>query len=121
MSGQSIASEILAAMAEVATEVGDGEFVITLTRPATVANPWDAAGADTTFQLSGFVQDYPRSQIDGTLIRQEDRKVFIAAENGTKPLVSDRLTISGVSYAVVSVREIAPAGVPLYYEAQARA
>lgn len=119
MSGQAIALEVAAAMDEVAVAVGDGAFPITLRQSAAVTNPWDASGSATEYTLKGFVQDYPRSQIDGTLIRQEDRRVFVAS-NGQRPLVNDRLVIAGVAYAVVNVREVAPAGVALYYECQAR-
>ena len=122
MSGASIAAEVNAAFAEVARDVGDGDFIITLSRPATQpVNPWDTpAASPTTYELAGMVQDYPRAMIDGTLIRAEDRRVMLTATS-VVPTVADRLTIGGKAYAIVSIKEVAPAGVPLYYEAQARA
>ncbi|MEW4469009.1 hypothetical protein AB1K62_14375 [Parasphingorhabdus sp. JC815] len=122
MTGYSIAREVAAAFDEVAKEVGDGSFVLTLIQPATQPqNPWDPpAGEPTETSLSGIVQNYPLGLIDGTLIRSEDRKVMLDA-TGPRPAVSDKLRIGGIEYAFISIREEAPSGVPVYYECQCRA
>lgn len=121
MSGQSIAQEVSAALSEVAQEVGDGSFAATLIQPATQPeNPWDPpAGTPTETSLSAMVQNYPRGLIDGTLIRADDRKVMLGA-TGPRPTVADKLRISGTEYAIVSVREESPSGVPVFYECQCR-
>lgn len=121
MSGASIAAEVAVALTEVASDVGDGEFVATLTRTNSApVNPWDTDSSTTeTFDIPALVQMYPRDMIDGTLIRAEDRKVMLAA-NGEKPTTADTLTISGADYEIMKVDETAPSGVPLYYEVQAR-
>lgn len=119
MSGASIAAEVEAALSSLATEIGDGAFSIVLVRSGAQVNPWDVAGTGSTFTMTGNVQRYPRSMIDGTLIRQEDRRVMLAA-TGEKPTTADVLRIDSVDYEIVSVDETAPQGVALYYEVQAR-
>lgn len=122
MSGASIAAEVAAALREVALDVGAGTFTVTLLRPAAQpSNPWEApAAAATEIPLAALVQAYPKSMIDGTLIRAEDRMVMAEA-SGTVPTVADRLRIGSTEYAIVGVTETAPSGVALYYEIQARA
>ena len=84
------------------------------------SNPWDTdVSTDTETQINALVQNYPRGLIDGTLIQQNDRKVLLSA-TGSRPTTADTLEVEGVSHAIVSVREIAPSGVALYYEVQAR-
>lgn len=122
MTGASIAQEVSAALIEVATDVGAGEFVVTLSQPAAQpVNPWDPpAGTPTENDIPAMVQNYPLGMIDGTLIRAEDRKVMLAA-TGPRPTVADKLTIGGKEYAIVNIREISPSGTALYYECQCRA
>ena len=122
MSGASIAAEVTAAIREASAATGAGPLNGTLVRPAAQpANPWDTpAGAPLSIPVSCLVEMYDARQIDGTLIRVEDRRVMVAAE-GTEPTVADRLVVGGVSYAIVSVKPEAPGGVALYYVCQCRA
>lgn len=121
MSGAQIALEVAAALQEVARDVGDGEFLVTLTQTASApANPWDVdASTDTATQLPAMISDFPQSMIDGTLIQQGDRRVMIAA-TGPVPSTADTLTIGGKVHRIINVRSTTPSGVPLYYEIQAR-
>jgi hypothetical protein len=121
MSGAQIAAEVAAALREVARDVGDGEFLVTILTPASSpANPWDTPpGAPTETELPAMVQDYPQSMIDGTLIQQNDRRVMLAATE-LKPDTADKLQIGSVVYRILNVREVGPSGVALYYELQAR-
>ena len=120
MSGAQIAGEVHAALGSLAAELGSGAFSITLVRPAERANPWGAAGAENTFELVGNVQMYAKSEIDGTLIQAGDRKVMVSA-SGERPLASDNLRIDDKTHQIVSVDELSPQGVALYYTVQARA
>lgn len=122
MSGASIAAEVNAALAEVARDVGNGEFSVTLLEPATQpVNPWDTpAGAPTEHQVNALVSDYPQSMIDGTLIQQGDKRIMLSAV-GPRPEVNWRVIDRGISYAIMMIREIGPSGVALYYELQGRA
>jgi hypothetical protein len=121
MSGDAIAREVDAALREVARDVGDGEFVVTLQTPTgTPANPWDApTGAPVSTELPALVQVYPQSMIDGKLIQQGDRRVMVSAL-GPKPTTADRLVIQSVTHRIISVEETGPSGVALFYEVQAR-
>lgn len=122
MSGASIAAEVNAALAEVARDVGDGSFTVTLLEPAAQPeNPWDTpAGSPTEHEVNAIVQDYPASMIDGTLIQQGDKRIMISA-TVIRPEVNWRVIDRGVSYAIMMVREIGPSGIALYYELQGRA
>lgn len=119
MTGQSIAAEVDAALKSLASELGSGAFSIGLVRPAAKLNPWDADGPDTITWLAGNVQMYAKSEIDGALIQQGDRKVMLSA-TGERPTTADKLRIGGDDFAVVAVNEVAPQGVALFYEVQAR-
>jgi hypothetical protein len=121
MSGAQIAAEVNAALLEVAVDVGDGEFLVTLQEPtAAPANPWDApGGSPVQTELRAMVTDYPQTLIDGTLIQQNDRRVMLSAV-GPKPSTADRLVILGVSYRIINVQETGPSGTALYYVVQAR-
>ena len=128
MSGSQIAAEVAAALREVARDVGDGAFIVTLLRgPDEPETPWDAGnyGEPQDYELPALVQNYGgkgfdgQAIIDGTLIQADDKRVLLPA-TGPQPTTSDRLLIGGVSYAIVSIRETAPSGVAIYYECQAR-
>jgi len=119
MSGSQIAAEVNTALASLASELGSGAFSITLVRAGTQTNPSDTPGAGATFILTGNVMGYPRSMIDGTLIQYEDRRVMISA-TGERPTTADKLRIDDKDYQIIMVDDVAPQGVPLYYEVQAR-
>ena len=121
MSGADIAAEVNAALAEVAIDVGDGTFTVTLVTPAEQpVNPWDAPADDAgAVVLNALVSDYPLSQIDGTLIRREDKK-FLLPATGPRPAMNCKI-IADKTYAIVSIGDVAYSGVSLYYEVQGRA
>lgn len=119
MSGTQIAAEVAQALAEVARDVGSGEFLVTLIEPAPAATPWEAAGTPTETELPAIVQDYPRRMIDGTLIQLGDRRVMLSAL-GPRPSTGNRLRVQGQEFRVLMVKDMAPSGVSLYYEVQAR-
>lgn len=122
MTGLSIAAEVAAALAEVATEVGNGSFTVTLVQAmANPVTPWDTGnyGAPEEIELPALVTSYPQRLIDGTLIQAFDRKVMIAAQ-GTKPTTADTLLIGEETFRIINVSETAPSGVSLFYECQAR-
>lgn len=121
MSGADIAAEVNAALAEVALDVGDGSFTVTLVIPAAQpVNPWGTpAGAPEEVELNALVSDYPLSQIDGTLIRREDKK-FLLPATGPRPAMDCKI-IADKIYSIVAIRDLAPSGVSIYYEVQGRA
>lgn len=123
MSGAQIAAEVANALREVAGDVGNGEFVVTLVKGmANPQKPWDTGyyGEPDETDIPALVQDYPLSMINGTLIQQGDRRVMVAS-TGPRPETGDRLRIQDVIYRIMMVRDKGPSGVPLFYEIQARA
>jgi len=122
VSGDSIAREVDDALREVARDVGDGSFLVTLKTPAGgSATPWGTtADTFTESELPAMVSSYPFDMIDGTLIRATDKRVMVSAV-GAVPTTADKLEIDGVDHAIVMVKPLAPSGVPLFYECQCRA
>lgn len=120
MSGAQIQAEVTAALASLASEVGDGSFAVSIVRPSGApSQPWEAPTSSTTIPVVANVQMYAQSQIDGTLIQQGDRRVMIAAD-GPIPTTADKLRIGGKDYSVVNVMPYDPQGIPLYHIVQAR-
>jgi hypothetical protein len=121
MSGAQIAREVAAALREVARDVGEGVYLAKLTQVTGAAvNPWDSpSGTTVETELAVMVSDYAQSLIDGTLIRQGDKRVMVEA-TGPEPTQADKLEIDGAVYQIVNVMPLKPSGVALYYECQAR-
>lgn len=58
----------------------------------------------------GWVDDYAAQDVDGTLIRQTDRKAFVLCSSlDIDPSPTDRLVVSGATFTIVSVQRD-PAG-----------
>jgi hypothetical protein len=120
MSGTAIAADVAAALKQAANATGNGAQAILLRSGAQPANPWDApAMPGTSQEVWAISENYSARQIDGTLIRAEDRRVMIEAVTPA-PTTADRLSIGGAEYAIVSVQPESPGGVPLYYTCQCR-
>lgn len=69
--------------------------------------------------------DYSQRDIDGTVIRQGDRRVLMAPDV-PRPKTGDSVIVPAVDapeavYGIVAVRAVEPALVPLLYILQARA
>jgi len=83
--------------------------------------------------VQAILQDYGLQQpgtsyAAGTEIRQGDKKIMVSAlaasEDGPKQLTPPQLTTlviaGGVTWTIVNIKEINPAGTPLLYEIQGR-
>ena len=121
MSGAQIAAEIDAALAQVASEVGAGAFKVTLVEPIdTKLDPW-SSGEQTkiTYEVNALISDYSQNMIDGTLIERGDKKFIIA---GNAPNIQDHWQIvsNGETYNIINIMRLAPSGVTITYEVQAR-
>ena len=117
-------ADIAAGIVEAARATSDGELQATIIRStaATSDTPW-APGDRTITQYTAkcILCEYSDKERDGTLILQGDRKVLLAADEITiEPSVSDRVSLAGVEYAVVSVMAVAPGDVPLFWKLQVR-
>lgn len=64
---------------------------------------------------------FDNKDIDGTLIKVTDKKVYIAAKGlAIIPVTTDKLMIGGLSHTIVRVMPLNPAGIAVYYELQCR-
>lgn len=111
-----------ATAAEVAAALDEVGFTATLTRPGAPTGPsYDPTpGTPTTHALRVMQDSLGLGLIDGTTIRAGDLRLMCAAE-GIRPTTADRVTVAGVSYAIVRCEPYAPGGVDLFYELLLRA
>ena len=81
-----------------------------------------ATGAvNTSYQeyaRNGLVLDYGSRAIDGTIIKQGDKQLYMEA--GIIPEIQDRVIIGTVNYGVANIKELSPGGVVIMYELQLR-
>lgn len=86
-------------------------------------DPWNPTpGTPVDHACNLVVLDYMAREIDGTLIRSTDRKVYVAAFGlAIEPTEADRVVIGGAALEIVNVMTLAPAGTAVYFELQARA
>jgi hypothetical protein len=95
----------------------------TLTRRTMGAyDPASGTGTTTTASeaVTAVVLDFPQRYIDGTLIRQGDKRAYVSAVDLEPPQQGDVMTWQGTAYEVVSIKDTAPAGTSLIYELQIR-
>jgi len=71
-----------------------------------------------TLPTSAAVFAYEQKYIDGTLIMQGDQQAFCAPS--VAPVQGDGFVWQGKRHTVVSVKPVAPGGVPVLYEVQIR-
>lgn len=69
----------------------------------------------------GVVLDYNQRDIDGTLVRQGDQRVYLSVDVGVTPQTGDSLLIGGQKWSVVASRTLAPAGTAVIHDVQVRA
>lgn len=130
--GGDIAAEVAAGLAEAILATGDATFQVTLTRPAAevdadAGTPWGdaatgSAEAPDTWDIvavdKGPMTRYSRAD-DGSLIARTVRVLMVAA-TGEAPQMGDTITLPDGTFAVLFVKTINPAGVPLMHEVELR-
>lgn len=94
---------------------------VTLTRAGTATyNPATGITTNSTgssMTARGVFINYADRNIDGTLVRQGDRRLLLAASGATGvPAVNDEVA----GYKVLDVREIAPNGTAIAWACQVR-
>ena len=72
-----------------------------------------------------ILQDYALQQsgmtyAEGTVIKQGDKKILVAAQGLTPPTLTTTVLADGATWTIVNIKEINPAGTPLVYEIQGR-
>ena len=85
-------------------------------------NPWDPPTETTTaYPCNGVITNYQMNEIDGTVIKRDDRKVLLGADGlPVMPTNLDTLTIGGVEMLIMHVEPIAPSNDPIIYIVQVR-
>ena len=75
---------------------------------------------ETKFTAKGVIFPYKNgvSQVNGSLIEKGDQEVYW--QGNTAPIPGDTVTVANVSYKVVSVMAIEPAGINVLYQIQVR-
>tara|TARA_R110002126_G_scaffold150139_3_gene296235 strand:+ start:5624 stop:5980 length:357 start_codon:yes stop_codon:yes gene_type:complete len=109
----STASRLLTSKGQVATwahDNNDGSF-----NPATGTT---TGGTTTAYTANGVLLDFETRRVNGTSVLRTDKRFLMQV--GSKPSVSDSVTVNSVTYQVIAVTETSPAGTPVLYEAQLR-
>lgn len=117
-------------MAGVALEL-ISEFGQTITLRDTVPGEYDPVTGGSTPDVEvdqpaqAILQDYALQQsgmsyAEGTVIKQGDKKILVAAQGLTPPTLTTTVIADGATWTIVNIKEINPAGTPLVYELQGR-
>jgi len=75
-------------------------------------------GTDTTYTGMGYPSAYKTSQIDGTLIRQDDTLLLFYST--TEPLVNDIFTVGTKVFTAISIQTVTAQGSNIMYKVQLR-
>ncbi len=76
-----------------------------------------ASEADNTVVVA--IMDFRADEIDGTLIRREDKRIYMTG-TGFAPVQNDRLKIGSDEWEIISITPIKPGDVVVVYDIQAR-
>jgi hypothetical protein len=88
----------------------DLPYALTVRRTESNGDPFNPEQVTTDYAASGWVDDYAAQDVDGTLIRQTDRKAFVLCSSlDIDPSPTDRLVVSGATFTIISVQRD-PAG-----------
>jgi hypothetical protein len=93
----------------------------TLSKTANTSTAYNPTRTTTTYTCTVAVLDFRNAEIDGTLVKRGDKKVYISTDGlSVAPEVHDTLTIGSEIHAILAVMPISPAGTVVYWEVQAR-
>ncbi|WP_247996664.1 hypothetical protein [Brucella tritici] len=90
-------------------------------RTETSGDPWDPGTSDTDYPCTLVALDYDQKDVDGTLIKSTDKKVYVAVAGlPIQPTTTDKVIIGGVVSTIVEAKPLNPAGIIVYWQLQAR-
>lgn len=114
-------SDMAATAVELLTEFGQGITFGSVTTGAYDPTTGTVTNTTTNYTGKGAAFDYEQKDIDGTNIRQGDRRVYIAPDLGVVPKTGDTVTLAdGTVLNVVASRPLSPAGTMVLHECQCR-
>lgn len=104
--------------------IEDAGTPITVTR-STVASfdpslGYTVPGADIVASGYGVQTSYRARDIDGTVIQRGDMRLLIGPGLSIVPEVGDVVTVDSVTWYIVNVENLTPAGTDLLYTCQVR-
>lgn len=112
--------EMAATAVELIAEFGMAMTLVRVTEGAYDPATSTQATTSANHTATGIKLDYRQSEIDGTMIRVGDQRVFLAPDVAVTPRTGDKLTISGESWQVVQASAAAPAGTVVVHKLQVR-
>lgn len=84
-------------------------------------DPWNPGTSDTDYPCTLVALDYDQKDVDGTLIKSTDKKVYVATKGLTiQPNTTDKVIIGGDVNTIVEAKPLNPAGTVVYWEFQVR-
>lgn len=93
----------------------------TIRRTTNTGDAWNPTQTTKDHDCTLVVTNYSVSQIDGTLIQKNDRRVFVSTDGLTiTPTPDDLIIVDGVTLAIINVLPVKPAAIVVMYEIQAR-
>lgn len=116
-------SEIADLISDTVTDEGLGEAVVLTTVTAGTYDPATGAAtpSTTTTTVQATIEEYEGADLIAGLGAAGDKKVSIpAAQLASAPKPTDKVTVAGVVYVVVSVRTDRAGGVDIIYTLQCR-
>ena len=82
---------------------------------------YDPVVIDTDYPCTLVVLEYEDARVDGTLIRQTDKLIYLSTKGLTiTPTEADKVIASADAYAILSIKPLSPAGLIVFWELQAR-
>lgn len=84
--------------------------------------PWEPPTVqETSYTCFGLILEYDAREIDGIVIKRDDRKIMVASESlSTAPTTSDVIEVGSVSYSIQNIASLAPSNDPIMYTLQVR-
>jgi len=114
-------SDMAATAVELLKEFGQAITLGSVTTGAYSAETGSVTNTVTNHAGFGAVFDYAQRDIDGTVIKKGDRRLYIAPNIGAIPKTGDTVTLSdGAKLTVVLSSPLAPAGTVLLHDVQLR-
>ena len=84
---------------------------------------WNPTQTTTEYTVKSVAFEFKKSEIDGTLVQQSDRKVYVSTQDITvEPDTAHKIVIDGVTYSIVDVMPLKqPTRPVVYWKLQVRA
>lgn len=82
---------------------------------------YDPVLTDTDYPCTLVTLEYDDRDIDGTLVRTTDKKIYVSTAGLAITLdKSDKVIAGGEVYAIENLKPLSPAGIVVYYEVHGR-